>query len=589
MALNKTSIILSFVAFLTIFFAQAGFVKGTVVKTSSGFVPIEELNIGDEVYCFDMHNDEFLLRTITDVSRHEVSYLLYIQTNGTHIIVDAQQPFYLPVEEAWCYAEDLQPSMVLLSCDQQRIMVQNVNEVCINALVYDITVDELHNFCVTTDGIVVHNFFWVAIPLTLSLSKIAYSLGVALVAYTCYDFVQKNTGASNDLNIDLSNAHFSGLIDPYSSQKNQRYGHDGYVHLGNESSHSNAVFASNQSQESISSVPTYAARKLPQSPSVHDTRSYAVPKIESEKILGCGTGLLPASPEFDQNKPSCIQGIDNNGGRTCNPGLLIPVPKTNLGELCEVSGSKDDDADTKLPTCGIGLQPIPESRTLCSWSNNSTKLTVYPEKKIGGNQESDAETDEEEAYKKYDSEKIDVDVGTDQQEPDHQDKEENNVPLKEEIKISLEETVRAIKELVDQNPEKIWSKITPTQEFHNSHSLIPKSFVINVEGQLIWVNPSGSKHLMEETSPPLSASKRKDAKPLRQEIDPLISPWDIPAKEYKFSHELLLNDFYEDLQAAIKPGVKYGELIIINSWEFKFDYPSIENGHPILFHALKVK
>jgi hypothetical protein len=96
MALNKTSILLSFVAFLTIFFAQAGFVKGTVVKTASGFVPIDELNIGDEVYCFDMHSDELLLRTITDVSRHEVSYLLYIQTNGTHIIVDAQQPFYLP-------------------------------------------------------------------------------------------------------------------------------------------------------------------------------------------------------------------------------------------------------------------------------------------------------------------------------------------------------------------------------------------------------------------------------------------------------------------------------------------------------------
>ena len=259
MALNKTSILLSFVAFLTIFFAQAGFVKGTVVKTASGFVPIDELNIGDEVYCFDMHSDELLLRTITDVSRHEVSYLLYIQTNGTHIIVDAQQPFYLPVEEAWCYAEDLQLSMVLLSCDQQRILVQNVNEVCINALVYDITVDELHNFCVTIDGIVVHNFFWVAIPLTLSLSKIAYSLGVAVVAYACYDFVQKNTGASNDLNIDLSNADFSGFIDPCSSQKNQQYGRDDYAYLGNESSHGNVVFVSNQSQESISSVPTYVS------------------------------------------------------------------------------------------------------------------------------------------------------------------------------------------------------------------------------------------------------------------------------------------------------------------------------------------
>ncbi len=367
MALNKTSIVLSFIAFLTIFFAQAGFVKGTIVKTSSGFVPIEELNIGDEVYCFDIYNDEFLLRTITDVSRHEVSYLLNIQTNGSHIIADAQQPFYLPVEETWCYAEDLQPSMVLLSCYKQRIMVQNVNQVRINTLVYDITVDELHDFCVTTDGIVVHNYFWVVIPLTLSLSEIAYSLGAAAVAYVCYDFVQKNTGALCDSYIDLSNTQFSGLIDSYSLQNNQQYGHDGQVHRGNESSHGTVVFASNQSQESNRALPTYVTRKLPQSPSVHDTRSFAIPKIESEKILGCGTGLLPAPPEFDQNKPSCIQGIDNSGGRICDTGLLMPVSETNLGKSCEIFGSQNDDRDSKLPICDNDQYMSSESSIVSSY------------------------------------------------------------------------------------------------------------------------------------------------------------------------------------------------------------------------------
>lgn len=159
MAFNKISRLLSFIAFFTISFAQAGFVEGTLVKTSSeGYVLIEELCIGDEVYCFDTNNNEFLLRTITKISTHEVSYLLYIETNVNHIITDTEQLFYLPVEDTWCSAEDLQPNMALLSCYEQHIEVEKVSEVRIKALVYDITVDEYHSFCATSDGIVVHNF-----------------------------------------------------------------------------------------------------------------------------------------------------------------------------------------------------------------------------------------------------------------------------------------------------------------------------------------------------------------------------------------------------------------------------------------------
>ncbi len=72
---------------------------------------------------------------------------------------------------------------------------------------------------------------------------------------------------------------------------------------------------------------------------------------------------------------------------------------------------------------------------------------------------------------------------------------------------------------------------------------------------------SGSKHLMENTSP---------VKEERDNIDELRSPWDISSKEYKFSHELLLNDLYAALQEAIKSEIKYKQRLVINSWQLDF-------------------
>ncbi len=68
-----------------------------------------------------------------------------------------------------------------------------------------------------------------------------------------------------------------------------------------------------------------------------------------------------------------------------------------------------------------------------------------------------------------------------------------------------------------------------------------------------------------------------------------MSPWDIPTKEYKLSHELLLNEFYEAIQKAIKSDIVYNELLIINSWQLKFVYPRFESGYPVLFHDYRDK
>ncbi len=141
----------------------------------------------------------------------------------------------------------------------------------------------------------------------------------------------------------------------------------------------------------------------------------------------------------------------------------------------------------------------------------------------------------------------------------------------------IESTKKHIHKLAtNSEPGSIWEKITPTQERWNEYSSFPKSFEIEVDGKKFWVNPNGSKHMMEMTSP---------SEMNRISFDTLRSPWDIPAKEFKMSHEQILNDFSSALQEATKNGIPYKQRITVNNWELEIGYARIPGGYPTIIHA----
>ncbi|MGE0010126.1 MAG: Hint domain-containing protein [Candidatus Babeliales bacterium] len=585
MSSHKISFVFAYIVFLKFACLQAGFVEGTLVKTLHGFIPIEALQINDEVYCFDESTNEFALRTIIEITCHEVSTLIHIQTNANHILTDTQQSFFLPIEKAWRCAPDLIPETILQSCYKQQIVVKNVNQVHINAVIYDLTLEAPHTFCVTPSGIVAHNFM-IVIPITLGVMPILKAVAVGAATYLVYDFVAKNTHATTDMNLDISNSNLFDSINPLLNSPGHCKGSvfetnkDSSVrgYLGNENNSSNAVFA-HDPQSTKSQLTHYDHKKLPRPPSVHDTRSFPIPKFDDVNVIGCGTGLLPAPQGLDDNIPSCLQESRKSEERFCGTTLRMPsfedINANNPTYTQEIN-------DGESYTCGTGLQPIAEPITSCNWSKNPTKFDLSQLEVSDKNQINNAHIKRVNDSRNH-SKRIDERSYNYSEDSNHQtDKTNIGFPIKTNPEITLEETIAIIQALSNQNPEKIWLKITPTQELYNPHSLIPKSFVINVDGQLIWVSPNASEHIMENTSP------RKNDRPY---MDPQRSPWDIPAKEYKLSHELLLNDFYEAIQEAIKSdsGIEYGKLIIINSWELIFGYPRVEDGHPALFHAFKKK
>ncbi len=183
MSFYKTSILCLHLFSLIVLHAQAGFVAGTLVKTIDGFIPIEELAVGDEVFTFDEQVDDFLLRTITDIVSHKVTQLIHINAQGyasnADIITDSKQPFYAPLQKNWCTAQDLKPGMLLQSCYEHEIVVSHVREIVQEATVYDLVIDEYHTFCVTGDGIVVHNLV-IVMPITLGVAEVLKVVGVGV-------------------------------------------------------------------------------------------------------------------------------------------------------------------------------------------------------------------------------------------------------------------------------------------------------------------------------------------------------------------------------------------------------------------------
>lgn len=109
------------------------------------------------------------------------------------------------------------------------------------------------------------------------------------------------------------------------------------------------------------------------------------------------------------------------------------------------------------------------------------------------------------------------------------------------------------------------------------HSLIPKSFEIEVEGQKFWVHPNATEHMMELTSP---------LQQLRTDI--LASSFNLPAKQTLLAHEMLLTDFYDDIKMAINSGNIYQtESLLFNGWEIGINPSRATGGYPVVVHAFK--
>ena len=137
-----------------------------------------------------------------------------------------------------------------------------------------------------------------------------------------------------------------------------------------------------------------------------------------------------------------------------------------------------------------------------------------------------------------------------------------------------EEATQLINHLIEtRGKDSIWSKITPLDGVH-TFTIIPRSLIISVEGENIYMNPNSTKHFEEFIA--------------WNPAELFIGSFSVPSEQLVISQEHMLNELYESLKIACNEGIKYDmpDGILYGKWELNFDRPRIENGYPVLKHLL---
>ena len=136
----------------------ACFPAGTLVHTSTGNVEIEQIQVGDFVWAYDIIEKEKVLKQVTATYTNFADTLInIILSNGAAIKATKAHRFWVPEKQAWIEAEKLRIGMRLL-CGQIEIEIRKT-ELLETELqpTYNFEVEDLHNYFVGACNILVHN------------------------------------------------------------------------------------------------------------------------------------------------------------------------------------------------------------------------------------------------------------------------------------------------------------------------------------------------------------------------------------------------------------------------------------------------
>jgi len=152
----KTFILLCFFSFS--FIRASGFDGDTLVTTSSGRLkPIKELQVGDEVICYNSSFEQEI-NYIKGVYSFRVDATMNIATEGNvSMITGLMERFYLPIENQWVCAKNLKEGDCLLNEDLDNITIINVEKHEDQSVMFLIAVDNQHNFLASQGKYLVHN------------------------------------------------------------------------------------------------------------------------------------------------------------------------------------------------------------------------------------------------------------------------------------------------------------------------------------------------------------------------------------------------------------------------------------------------
>ena len=133
------------------------FTEDTPIKTAEGYKDIEEIQVGDSVWAYNVVTGENSLKKVTQLFHRtrKGTYKLYI---GDEIVeTTSEHPFY--VNTTWVRADHLQAGDSLQLFSSNKAVVDSIVFTPGPARVYNFEVDELSNYYVSSKEVLVHNCF----------------------------------------------------------------------------------------------------------------------------------------------------------------------------------------------------------------------------------------------------------------------------------------------------------------------------------------------------------------------------------------------------------------------------------------------
>jgi hypothetical protein len=134
------------------------FIAGTLIAAEIGYVPIEEIKIGDFVYSEDPETGEKGLKQVVNTFVRKSDELIRIRVDGKEIVTTPEHPFWIP-EKGWTRAGDLSVGDELLLKSDEIVTVEFVQHEILESpvKVYNFEVEDFHTYFVGNSGVLVHN------------------------------------------------------------------------------------------------------------------------------------------------------------------------------------------------------------------------------------------------------------------------------------------------------------------------------------------------------------------------------------------------------------------------------------------------
>ncbi|MEI6790523.1 MAG: polymorphic toxin-type HINT domain-containing protein [Myxococcaceae bacterium] len=168
-----------------------GFVQGTIVHTFTGPDTIQNIHVNDRLLSFDLKTGNIVHSRVLDVHQVQVDELAKVTIEGEIFYLNPKHRFYVANIEDWVAAKDLKPNFhILFSKEGKHLVVDTVKIIRGRSYVYDLTLEDTHNYFVGKNKVLVHNivilaavFSYIGTGITITAATLAVAATIGALIH----------------------------------------------------------------------------------------------------------------------------------------------------------------------------------------------------------------------------------------------------------------------------------------------------------------------------------------------------------------------------------------------------------------------